>query len=239
MSNFLLVISHYNSRPKNLLKKLIESTENLKIDRLIVINDDHVKKNNLTKKSANLFFLSRPNIGMNIGGWNDAFFTLSNYEFYVFIQDECLILDDGFIYFYKDLLNEKGIGMIGESMNPKWNESWEILLNSPLNSIDNDHLENGLPLPRVAFYLSMLKKWSINPSENASHLRSLIWGFKNNVLQQINGFPVGSSKGECIAAEIGVSKKIEAIGLQIQQVKKDPFSFIYHTEWNKNGYSKL
>ena len=49
MNNFLLVISHYNSRPKNLLKKLIESTENLKIDRLIVINDDHVKKNNLTK----------------------------------------------------------------------------------------------------------------------------------------------------------------------------------------------
>ena len=83
MNNFLLVISHYNSRPKNLLKKLIESTGNLKIDRLIVINDNHVEKNNLTKESANLFFLSRPNIGMNIGGWNDAFFTLSNYEFYV------------------------------------------------------------------------------------------------------------------------------------------------------------
>jgi hypothetical protein len=176
---------------------------------------------------------------MNIGGWNDAFFTLSDYEFYVFIQDECVILNDNFVHFYSDLLNEKDIGMIGESMNPKWNESWEILINSPLNSIDNEHLENGLPVPRVAFYLSMLKKWKINPSNNASHLRSLIWGFKNNVLQQINGFPVGSNKGECIAAEISVSKKIDAIGLQIQQVKKDPFSFIYHTEWNKNGYSKL
>jgi len=239
MNNFLLVISHYNSRPKNLLKKLIKSTENLKIDRLIVINDDLVKKNNLTKESANLFFLNRPNIGMNIGGWNDAFFTLPNYEYYVFIQDECLILDLTFIHFYKDLLNEKSIGMIGESMNPKWNQSWETLLNSPLNSIDNDHLENGLPVLRVAFYLSILKKWGIDPSNDASHLRSLIWGFKNNVLHQINGFPLGLNKGECIAAEIGVSKKIEAIGLQIKQVKKDPFSFIYHTEWSKNGYSKL
>ena len=239
MNNFLLVISHYNSRPKNLLKKLIKSTENLKIDRLIVINDDLVKKNNLTKESANLFFLNRPNIGMNIGGWNDAFFTLPNYEYYVFIQDECLILDHTFIHFYIDLLNEKDIGMIGESMNPKWNESWEILLNSPLNSIDNEHLENGLPVPRVAFYLSILKKWGIDPSNGASHLRSLIWGFKNNVLHKINGFPLGLNKGQCIAAEIGVSKKIEAIGLQIKQVKKDPFSFIYHTEWNKNGYSKL
>ena len=239
MNNFLLVISHYNSRPKNLLKKLIKSTENLKIDRLICINDDLVENNNFKKESTNLFFLNRPNIGMNIGGWNDAFFTLPNYEYYVFIQDECVILNDNFIHFYKDQLNEKDIGMIGESMNPKWNQSWETLLNSPLNSIDNDHLENGLPVPRVAFYLSMLKKWKINPSNNASHLRSLIWGFKNNVLQQINGFPVGSNKGECIAAEIGVSKKIEAIGLQIQQVKKDPFSFIYHTEWRKDGYSKL
>ena len=171
MNNFLLVISHYNSRPKNLLKKLIESTENLKIDCLIVINDDHIKKNNLIKESANLFFLNRPNIGMNIGGWNDAFFTLPNYEYYVFIQDECVILNDNFVHFYKDLLNEKDIGMIGESMNPKWNESWEILLNSPLNSIDNDHLENGLPMARVTFYLSMLKKWGINPSYIASHLR--------------------------------------------------------------------
>ena len=239
MNNFLLVISHYNSRPKNLLKKLIKSTENLKIDRLIVINDDLVENNNFKKESTNLFFLNRPNIGMNIGGWNDAFFTLSDYEFYVFIQDECVILNDNFVHFYRDLLNEKDIGMIGESMNPKWSERWEKLLNSPLNSIDNEHLENGLPVPRVAFYLSMLKKWKINPSNNASHLRSLIWGFKNNVLQQINGFPVGSNKGECIAAEIGVSKKIEAIGLQIQQVKKNPFSFIYHTEWRKDGYSKL
>ncbi len=239
MNNFLLVISHYNSRPKNLLKKLIKSTENLKIDRLIVINDDLVENNNFKKESTNLFFLNRPNIGMNIGSWNDAFFTLPNYEYYVFIQDECVILNDNFVHFYKDYLNEKDIGMIGESINPKWNSSWETLLNSPLNSVDNDHLENGLPVPRVAFYLSMLKKWKINPSNNASHLRSLIWGFKNNVLKQINGFPVGSNKGECIAAEIGVSKKIEAIGLQIQQVKKDPFSFIYHTEWNKNGYSKI
>lgn len=239
MNNFLLVISHYNSRPKNLLKKLIESTDTLKIDRLIVINDDHVKKNNLIKESANLFFLTRPNIGMNIGGWNDAFFTLPNYEYYVFIQDECLILDYTFVHSYKDLLNEKGIGMIGESINSKWSQSWETLLNSPLNSIDNDHFENGLPIPRVTFYLSMFKKWNINPSNNASHLRSLIWGLKNNVLHEINGFPLGLNKGQCIAAEIGVSKKIEAIDLQIKQVKKDPFSFIYHTEWNKNGYSKL
>ena len=69
MNNFLLVISHYNSRPKNLLKKLIKSTENLKIDRLIVINDDLVENNNFKKESTNLFFLNRPNIGMNLAGY--------------------------------------------------------------------------------------------------------------------------------------------------------------------------
>ena len=48
MNNSLLVISHYNSRPKDQLKKLIEVTNDLAVDRLIVINDDNCKENNLT-----------------------------------------------------------------------------------------------------------------------------------------------------------------------------------------------
>jgi len=239
MNNSLLVISHYNSRPKDQLKKLIEVTNDLAVDRLIVINDDNCKENNLKKELNNLFFLLRPNIGMNIGGRNDAFFCLPNYAYYIFIQDECLILNKDFLTLYQDLLSDKNVGMIGESMNPRWDKTWETLLNSPLNYSDKDHMINGVQIPRVFFYLELLKKWGISPGVKATHLRSLIWAFKNEILHQIDGFPLGLNKGECIASEIGVSKKIQEISLEVKQVAIEHFSLIYHTEWNKNGYSKL
>jgi len=239
MNNSLLVISHYNLRPKDQLKKLIEYTNDLPLDRLIVINDDSSKENNLKRESNNLFFLTRPNIGMNIGGWNDAFFCLPNYAYYIFIQDECLILNKDFLTLYQELLSDKNVGMIGESINPKWDTTWETLLNGPLNYSDKDHMINEVQVPRVRFYLELLKEWRISPGIKATHLRSLIWAFKNDILYQINGFPLGLNKGECIASEIGVSKKIQESGLEIKQVGIEPFSLIYHTEWNKNGYSKL
>jgi len=239
MNNSLLVISHYNLRPKDHLKKLIELTNDLPIDRLIVINDDSSKENILKRESDSLSFLIRPNIGMNIGGWNDAFFCLPNYAYYIFIQDECLILNKDFLMHYQELLSDRSVGMIGESLNPKWDTTWETLLNSPLNYSDKDHIINGVQIPRVCFYLELFKEWGISPGIKATHLRSLIWAFKNEILQRINGFPLGLNKGECIASEIGVSKKIQEIGLEIKQVGIEPFSFIYHSEWNKNGYSKL
>ena len=58
MNNSLLVISHYNSRPKDQLKKLMEVTNDLAVDRLIVINDDNCKENNLKKELNNLFWIS-------------------------------------------------------------------------------------------------------------------------------------------------------------------------------------
>ena len=75
--------------------------------------------------------------------------------------------------------------------------------------------------------------------KNATHLRSLIWSFKNETVRKIQGFPIGINKGECIASEIAVSKKIEALGLQIKQVDSAPFKYIHHTEWNRDGFSKL
>ncbi len=239
MNNSLLVISHYNLRSKDQLQKLIEYTNDLPLDRLIVVNDDSSKENYLKRESNNLFFLTRPNIGMNIGGWNDAFFCLPNYAYYIFIQDECLILNKDFLTLYQELLSDKNVGMIGESINPKWDLTWEALLNSPLNYSDKDHIINGVEVSRVSFYLELLKEWGISPGIKATHLRSLIWAFKNEILHQINGFPLGLNKGECIASEIGVSKKIQESGFEIKQVGIEPFSLIYHTEWNKNGYSKL
>lgn len=238
MKNTLIVISYFDSRPKTQLNNLIKQLKNLNASILLSINSNKTKQVNLFKDSK-INILKRPNTGMNIGAWNEAFFNLPDFDYYHFLQDECVIKDENFIEVYNSLLNEQNIGMVGETINPKWSHDWQSLLSSRLNYTDDDHIINGVRIPRVNFYLSMLNKWDINPGKNAMHLRSLIWSLKNETIRKIQGFPIGLNKGECIASEIGVSKKIEALGLQIKQVDSAPFKYIYHSEWSRDGFSKL
>lgn len=238
MIKTLIVVSYFDLRPKTQLNNLVNQLKNLNLPILLSINSNKTKQVNLFKGSK-VNILKRPNTGMNIGAWNEAFFALPDFDYYHFLQDECVIEDENFIEVYNSLLNEQNVGMVGETINPKWSQDWQYLLSSPLNYIDDDHIINGIKIPRVNFYLSMLNKWNINPGKNAMHLRSLVWSFKNETIRKIQGFPIGINKGECIASEIGVSKKIEALGLQIKQVDSTPFKYIYHSEWNRNGFSKL
>jgi hypothetical protein len=81
--------------------------------------------------------------------------------------------------------------------------------------------------------------WGINPGVTGRHLRSLVWGFSNESLSRLGGFPIGSTKEECIASEIAVSKKIEQLGLSVTQISDTPFTFFKHEEWRADGTSKI
>tara|TARA_A100001015_G_C14694421_1_gene595738 strand:- start:9 stop:437 length:429 start_codon:yes stop_codon:yes gene_type:complete len=128
----LITISHYNKRKKNDLINLINSLQNQSCDLLIVINDD-----NCVLERSDTFYntktLIRPNTGMNIGAWNTSFIRNRTYDFYIFLQDECQILDSTFIDKYIDELSKKDVGMTGESVNYKWAKSWGNLAKSALN----------------------------------------------------------------------------------------------------------
>ena len=164
MNKTLIVVSYFDSRPKTQLNNLVNQLKNLNVPILLSINSNKTKHITLFKDSK-INILKRPNIGMNIGAWNDAFFALPDFDYYHFLQDECVVEDENFIEAYNSLLNEKNVGMVGESINPKWSKDWQSLLLSPLNYMDGDHIISGIRIPRVAFYLSMLKKWNINPGK--------------------------------------------------------------------------
>ena len=232
----LITISHYNKRKKNDLKSLIKSIQNQSCDLLIVINDD-----NCVLERYDTFYntktLIRPNTGMNIGAWNASFLKNRNYDFYLFLQDECQVLDSTFIDKYIYELSKKNVGMTGESINYKWANSWSYMAKSTLNyKIGYDI--NKTPVFRVQYYFNLLKKWNIDPGQNGLHLRSLVWGFKKETLDKISPFPIGITKEECIAAEIGVSKKIEQLNLKVTQINTKPFKHICHIEWKFDGSSK-
>jgi hypothetical protein len=237
MDDVLIVISHYSARDKTSLMSLIQRISAITSNILIVINDDSATVESFGRLE-NFPVITRPNTGMNIGGWNSAYQSYRNYNYYIFMQDECSLMRDDFIAAYMQELSAEGVGMTGESINFKWDKSWAELLHSPLNYF-TDICLNGRRLSRVENYLGLIRHWGINPGEGGRHLRSLVWGFNQNALRQIGGFPEGRSKEECIASEISVSKKIEELGLRVTQISKTPFSFFKHQEWRSDGHSKI
>jgi hypothetical protein len=83
-----------------------------------------------------------------------------------------------------------------------------------------------------------MKRHNIDAGRDASHLRSVAWFLKRDVLVRIDGFPCGMNKGECIGAEIAVSRKIVQAGLRFQQISRAPFSYFWHEEWRRDGAGK-
>jgi hypothetical protein len=235
-NDVLVVISHYAGRQLDALNELISQISVITKNILIVINSD--LNSGEHKDFYNGFpVIIRPNTGMNIGAWNSAFENYPDYKFYIFLQDECSVVRPDFLDAYKKELSLSGVGMTGESINFKWDISWQRMLQSPLNYL-TDFFYDGHRLSRVEYYLRLLGAWKIHPGSTGRHLRALVWGFNQSSLRQLNGFPLGSSKEECIASEIAVSKKIEELGFRVTQISSVPFCYFKHQEWRADGVSK-
>lgn len=234
----LTVVSYYAARTDRHLKALLGNLSDVAEQVLLVQNIDGRTETSLDEVSARFRVLSVPNRGMNIGAWNAAFRALPDYDHYVFLQDECALVDREYQDRYIAKLSTKGSGMTGESINPKWNAPWSHIIASPLNYKITDPIYGSI-VDRVSFYLNCLNRWGIDPGPKATHLRALAWGFTNECLRMIDGFPVGGSKEECIAAEIAVSRNAVARGFGVSQVGVMPFECFSHAEWRHDGWSKV
>jgi hypothetical protein len=232
----LVVISHYAQRSKENIKSLLVSLSSLSINILIVINRDEVFQEEFVE-FLGFPALNRPNIGMNIGAWDSGYKHYPNFKYYIFLQDECVMTNAEFISAYVSKLEIQGVGMIGESINHKWDKPWLEMMKSPLNYPVNI-FQDGKILSRVEYYLNLMSAWNVNPGVSGRHLRALVWGFAGDVLHRIEGFPIGKTKEECIASEIAISKKIEQFGLQVVQIAKEPFEYFRHDEWREDGAQK-
>jgi hypothetical protein len=235
MSKSIFIISFYNNRSPQNLEDLIKQLLVYGQEIAVVVNIDNF--NNLElERHKNLSFLKRVNEGMNIGAWDQGWRYFSDFDNYFFFQDECFLKDKDFFERYEELLSIEKNGIIGESINPKWNKSWDEMTLSPLNyqiKIDNKLIN------RVDFYQKKMIDWKINPGNSSKHLRALNWALTNKTLKLINGFPLGNNKEECIASEVAVSRGIESKMLEITQSDKQYFNFVGHQEWAPDGFSKL
>lgn len=240
---YLVVVSNYEPRglanAATLLREIRESRPGAsRFDICLAINSDRVRGDHRLSSEEGIWKIIRSNSGMNIGAWDCAWRALADYEGYLFLQDECRLVRDDWLDAFAAGASAPGIGMLGETVNTRWDREWRELLGSPLNAYAPGHYIDGVPARRVECYLRFMKGHNIDPGRDASHLRSLVWFLNRDVLVRINGFPCGRNKGECIGAEIAVSRKIVQAGLRFQQISTAPFSYFWHQEWRPDGSSK-
>lgn len=233
----LVIISYWIKRSVKPLLKLLQQLEyyeaGCSFSVLIVCNGGDVKPLKLTNefgKKYSLNILNRKNQGYNIGAWEYGWRNHPEYQYFLFLQDDCYIIRD---YWLKEFITKMetspNIGMVGESIY--WQKSWEKIKSSSSNSYLKGHLLEGKPAPRVLVYLDFLARNNIPSGDTAEHLQSLILFTSKSILNQIDGFVIGNNYGEAIASEIAISKKVQGIGYNIAQINSQPFYYIGHREW--------
>lgn len=187
--------------------------------------------------------LNRENLGMNIGAWDHGWRACDEGDHVLFLQDECYPVREGWLLAFSEALEDSHVGLLGESLNSNWDIGWAELRVREQNAVMMEHSLNGEPSNRIDVYLDYFKRCGVDPGDSAVHLRSLCWGLRRETLEKMDGFPIGANFGECIAAEIAVSKRVESMGLSVQQLASAPFTFLRHCEWNQDfpegPFSKL
>ena len=66
---------------------------------------------------------------------------------------------------------------------------------------------------------------------DAAHLQSVVLFARRELLERIDGFPIGHDKVHAMASEIAISKRVIARGCRIRQIGWRPFKYILHPQW--------
>lgn len=238
MSN-LVIISFYSERSVkpllNLIKQIDEIKAGLPFDVAIVCNTEQLKPVNLSLKldSKQIKFLVRENTGFNLGAWDYGWRKLPDYDYYLFLQDDCFIVRENWLKVFVDRFSQTtNLGLLGESIN--WECAWEELVQSNYNGLHRDHIFNGEPIKRVNYYRKFLALHNISEGKTAEHLQSIILFTSRAILEQVDGFMIGNNYGEAIASEIAFSKKIQQLGYSIQAINPNScYHYIAHPQWFK------
>jgi hypothetical protein len=231
-----VVISYYDRRGTDHLMELLDTLRRFDagaaFNIAISVNQTSDQPLQLPPDHAGTQIFYRNNSGMNIGAWDHAWRQLPDYDFFLFLQDECYVVRNDWLAAFLRKLESPNAGLICESLNSAWDESWETIRKRESTVHLPNH--NQAHPNRVDTYLAAFARWSTIPASTGRHARSLVWFLSRQMLEAIDGFPIGTDYGECIAAEIAVSQKVISLGFRVEQVDEEEFHYIRHFEWNRD-----
>jgi hypothetical protein len=230
-----VVVSYYDARPVDNLVALLWSMRTIAAgwpyQVRIVVNQDRPKSLSLPSSAGLVEVHYRRNTGYNIGAWEAGWRIAPAFDSFLFLQDECRVIRENWIAAFVKKAADPSVGLVGECLSTIWDASWDTLAERTRGERFRDHLIDGRPADRVPCYLHFLRAHGVQPGTKGDHLQSLVLFAQRQVLESIGGFPIGRNYGEAIAAEIGISKKVQWLGKTVCEVGPVPFTYIEHPQW--------
>ena len=216
----LVVISYYDQRPIEMLLALLNQTLSIDagatFDLCVVVNAENVTPTLLPERHKAVQVLHRENRGFNVGAWQHGWKANPYYDFYLFLQDECVIRLPGWLTAIGEAARNPKVGFVGEGIDCY--ESWETF-------------DRCWP-PIAEEIHRMAADQRIALGTRPDYVQTLIVGARRDVLEQTGGFVVGDGKMSACAGEILTSVRARARGLRNVQVAWRPFEYIRHPQWD-------
>ncbi len=230
-----VVISYYNARPVMNLIALVDALRGTPAGGsyriLVVVNQQEDRSLVLPERHRDILVLHRRNRGFNIGAWEHGWRACPEHPAYLFLQDECQLVRAGWLAGFLEKAARARVGLVGERLSPPWDAPWTELARRFQGHRLAEHEIQGRPADRVPCYLHFLARHGILCGTRGDHLQTLTLFARRDVLQAMDGLPAGENYGEAIAAEIGISKKVQSLGLTIGEVGPEPFWYFRHPQW--------
>jgi hypothetical protein len=219
----LVVISHYNAWASDQLITLLDQMHTVPagypFQTRIVVNRAEPHDLDLPPRHQSIEVVYRENTGYNIGAWEQGWREPPAFDAYLFLQEECLIVRSGWLRAFVEASNQTQVGLVGESLRGEF--SWQYLEGKP------QYAES------YKIYREFFEEHRTPMGDDAAHLQSLVLFARHEILERIDGFPIGHEKIHAMAAEIAISKRVVARGYQIRQVGWRPFRYIVHPQWQE------
>ena len=231
-----VVVSTWTGHPANLLHSLCESMAQhpagVQYHLFLSANGTEYS---VPAEVAPLFtrIFIRENSGYNLGAWDYAWRRLSGYDRFLFLQDECRVVKDNWLRRFNQRFEATPrCGLVGENLKRSWDKPWSDLCDPQLlSSKDEVSVTKAVQARRFRI---ILDTWGIHEGATARHMTTVVQFTSRSILEEVNGYNLGQTKKEAMAAEIGFSRKVEAKGYALVQIGRHRHSVIAHRQWPPN-----
>ncbi len=236
--NVAVVVSTWTGNPSSYLialcRSLTEYPAGADYDLFLCANGlGYSPPEELVPLFKNIFI--RENTGYNLGAWNYAWQQLPDYDRFLFLQDDCVIRRHMWLSDFIECFDSNTrCGLVGETLQRGWGKPWSMMCNpEPMDRKDREPVKRAA---WVSFVRNMLAQWGIPEGPTGLHITTVVQFTSRAVLEEVDGYNIGLTKEQAIAAEVGFSRKVEAKGYKLVQIGRRRHGRIGHREWPRNTF---
>ena len=241
-----VVVCYYTGQDVKHLHRLLDQFRRVPagvpFDLMIVVNGGDERPLTLPERFAPLRprIENRVNRGYNIEGWDVGWRLAPGYDYYLFLQAECLLKRPNWLAEFEfRAANDPGVGLIGETI--MWDrQSWEFIRTATDRDLGAHAWPAGEPDHSLDTYQRLIAARGVPPGAVGTHLPSIILFAPRAVLEAVGGFPlIGTTYREAVACEIATSRLIEAHGYRVVTIRGEAFHFIGHRQWRRDHVARM